>query len=232
MFDFNKVVEEREKDEDPGSGAVAIKPKEFLARFEEHKAQLATMQDRAKTLEVKDQGSAELATTWGVEAARLAKEIETKEKELIEEPNRFVKAVKAAAKRYLDPLEDLKNLLRAKIRDYQTRVELERRKTEELAKKATEEIQSKINAEAKSAGVQAPILPPPIIPPAKPTVKGEEGGSSSQRTVWLFEVTDKEKIPRQFLKLDEVCVRAAIKMGNREIPGLRIWEEKTTVFRT
>ncbi|MDI6756024.1 MAG: hypothetical protein QME78_16750, partial [Thermodesulfobacteriota bacterium] len=283
MFDFNKVIEAEEEK----IGEVVPKPKEYLARFDAHKAELQEMQERAKSIEVKDRASAELATTWGVEAARLGKEIEKYEKDLIEEPNKFVKSVRAAARRYLEPLEAVKDALRAKIRDYQSWVELERRKQEDAARKAGEEVQRKIDEQAAAANrialenarriaeeraaeekriaeeaaraagakkkdferialeaeekriallkqaeeeaarnaIKAPQIPLPIIPKENGPTRGEEGGSASQRKTWLFEILNEIEIPREFLKTDESRIRQAIKMGVREIPGVRIFED-------
>lgn len=47
------------------------------------------------------------------------------------------------------------------------------------------------------------------------------------RTTWDYEVIDGNKVPRLFLTIDEKEVRAAIKDGEREIPGLKIFQKTT-----
>jgi hypothetical protein len=43
--------------------------------------------------------------------------------------------------------------------------------------------------------------------------------------VWKFDILDEQKIPRQYLLIDEVGIRAAIRSGVREIEGLKIYED-------
>lgn len=61
--------------------------------------------------------------------------------------------------------------------------------------------------------------------------RGDMGAVSSLRTRWTFAVEDLAKVPAEFLALDEVKVRGAIKAGQRAIPGLRIFQESHTVVR-
>lgn len=44
------------------------------------------------------------------------------------------------------------------------------------------------------------------------------------KKVWVFKVEDKEKIPHQFLAVDEVKIRAAIHAGIRQIDGVIIFQ--------
>lgn len=70
------------------------------------------------------------------------------------------------------------------------------------------------------------------------TVK--ESGMKSQRVDFTFEVIDKSKLPLEFLKVDEVAIRAAIKEKRQvliedekgfTIDGVKIKKELTTVLR-
>jgi len=53
-----------------------------------------------------------------------------------------------------------------------------------------------------------------------------EAGTTSSVWAWTFRVTNEADIPREFLVLDEAKVRAAIKAGRRDVPGLTIYEEE------
>jgi hypothetical protein len=44
--------------------------------------------------------------------------------------------------------------------------------------------------------------------------------------VWKFEITDAVAVPREYLSVDEVLVREAIRSGVREIAGVRIYQEE------
>lgn len=105
---------------------------------------------------------------------------------------------------------------------------------EALAKKAEEErIEAirKAEEEAAKNAVQAPVVVAPVVQEA-PKVTRTEVGSSSQRKVWTFEIINAAEVPVEYKVIDEQKIRDAIKMGTREIPGVRIFEETKTVFRT
>lgn len=53
----------------------------------------------------------------------------------------------------------------------------------------------------------------------------EAGRVKNMRKTWVHEITDGAAIPRQYLVVDESLIRAAIKGGAREIPGVRIYEK-------
>ncbi len=105
---------------------------------------------------------------------------------------------------------------------------------ERLAKKAEEErleALRKAEEEAKKIEVVAPTVVAPVVQEA-PRVIRTEAGSSSQRKVWTFEIMDRTLVPILYLKINEQAIRDAIKMVVRHIPGVRIFEDTKTVFRT
>ena len=51
------------------------------------------------------------------------------------------------------------------------------------------------------------------------------------RKVWTFEVENLANVPREYLMLDEKKVRQAIRSGERQIPGLTIFQKQQTVYR-
>lgn len=69
--------------------------------------------------------------------------------------------------------------------------------------------------EARAESVQAPTIETDI-----PKVFGIQ-----LRERWLFEVTDPDEVPREFLMVDERLIRAEIdaKKAGAKIPGVRIW---------
>lgn len=74
--------------------------------------------------------------------------------------------------------------------------------------------------EARTAA-PLPIAAPAVVAPARL----EGGGASvSVRKRWTFEVVDEAQVDRRFVKLDTAAVRAAIREGLRESPGLRIYQ--------
>lgn len=66
---------------------------------------------------------------------------------------------------------------------------------------------------------------------ATPTVVQEKTVASDQgkvtfKSVWKYEVIDEQQIPREYLKVDEVALNKAVKLGVREIKGVKIYESK------
>lgn len=135
----------------------------------------------------------------------------------------------------VDPLAGLKRRMEARIGDHQRRVaEEERRRREEEARRAAEEAAKKeaavetkdeldeaIEAHAEAAKAQkAAEAPPQELARAR----GEYGAVATTRTVWMHEVTDATKIPREYLIVNDAAIKAAIKAGVREIAGIRIYE--------
>lgn len=66
---------------------------------------------------------------------------------------------------------------------------------------------------------------------ARVTVAGKAIASRSAK--WTYEVTNLADVPRHYLMINDATVRAAIagEHGLREVPGLRIYQAKTTSFR-
>lgn len=51
-----------------------------------------------------------------------------------------------------------------------------------------------------------------------------ETGSTTFKKVWDFEVIDPLEIPREFMQVDLIAIRKAVKDGKRTIPGVKIFE--------
>ena len=118
-------------------------------------AGLDKMVSDAKALEIKDEESAKFATALGGYRLTVNKGIEAKRKEIVAAPNAFVKSVNGFCKIFTDKLEVIDKTLDKKMRDYRSRVELERRERERKQKVAVAELQKKLQAEADEANRKA-----------------------------------------------------------------------------
>lgn len=168
----------------------------------------------------------------------LEKEIEAKRKEKVSPFNETLDAINAFFKNYREKVITLKKDVASKIDIYRTN---ERRKAEELAqqeeerlKKEREEQRRKELAEAKKEGTAPPPIAPKIEPvkPVETVAKSIQSsvGKSTERITWKFEIVDANKIPREYMIPDEMKIRGVVKVGIREIPGVRIYEHRETVF--
>jgi len=137
----------------------AVKPS-FLA----HIARVEKMVQDAALIEIRDDESNRMAVSMGGEAKKLAKLLDAKAKEVTAEASDYVKAVNGFVKMFTERLvsnskksnaDCIEAVLKQKIEDYQHKIELERRKQEEAARKAKDELQAKLNAEAAEANRKA-----------------------------------------------------------------------------
>lgn len=244
----------------------AVKPK-----FSDYRTEAARIAADAKALTVQDQESLNIAVMLGGNAKKIAKAIDAQRKAIILEPSEFVKGVNGLCKMITDSLDETERTTKAKIGQYQARVEMERRERERKAREEAEALQRKLQAEAEAANrkameeakkraeeeararkaseaeieaakkraeeeaaknaVVAPTVAAPVVQEA-PKVTRTEAGSASQRKVWTFEIEDPGAVPREYLTVDEKKIRDAVRMGVREIAGVRIFEESKTVFRS
>jgi len=201
-------------------------------RFAPYRAEIERMKAAAQAHEVADEDGAKNAVAMAGEAKRLVKEIEARRKEIVDGPNRFVKAVNGFCKDFTGPLRDAEDLLKRKIGQYRYKVELERRKQEEAIRKANEELQKKLEAEAEAAGVEAPKVTPMPVPRRETVTRAETGAAAHIRKVWKAEITDSALVPREYCEPSMKLIDRAVRMGVREIPGVRIFEDVSTVLRT
>lgn len=149
-------------------------------------------------------------------------------------------------KEKLSPVEQVENLLRAKIGQFDLEERRRRLQSEEEARqKAFEEEKKKKAEEAQRAREQgkeilataiesAPIIAPAVVVPREvkpaPTVSG---GTISSREEWDFKIVDVNLIPREYLIPDEKTIRAVVKArkGSTQIPGIEVFARADVTVR-
>jgi hypothetical protein len=57
-----------------------------------------------------------------------------------------------------------------------------------------------------------------------------ESGRADVREIWRYEITDESLIPREYLTPDLSKIGMDVRGGKREIPGVKIFPEKSTSF--
>jgi hypothetical protein len=200
-----------------------------------YREQIQNMMKEAMALTVDSEESNAMAVELGIRAKKLNKIVEAEKKRITEVPSDFVKAVRNFCKEFFqDTLKRIEEITKQKVKVYQDILKLERRKAEETAKKAIEDLQKKIDKEAKKAGVEAPQIDTPVISQA-PKVTRTDSGSAYIRKKWVFEIIDLKKLPDQYFipaSPDEAAIQKAINAGIRQIPGVRIYQETKTIFRS
>jgi len=159
------------------------------------------------------------------------------------------KEIIAQKKKFQVPLEEAEQYLKHQIAPYlaekeRIRREVEekiRREREEAEKKARDEenrkLQEALEAEEEGRTEDAYKIidevkqkPSPAITPIPEKTKLE---GTSLRTIWRWEMTDKDKIPREYLKVDEQKISAVVRAlkGATRIPGIRAYSEDIVASR-
>ena len=155
------------------------------------------------------------------------------------------RAILKKEKLLLEPVLEAEQVLNPKIRNY---LEAERRKREAaereaaikeaadkrradeaMAKAAALEQEGKVD-EALDALDEATEIEETREKAVIPETPKVEGMSTTRR--WKGTVIDEAKVPREYLTVDQTKINAAIKLGIREIPGVRIFQDVSLSVRT
>jgi len=194
--------------------------KESLAQYE---PQIVKMETAAMAIEVTDGPSQAAAVELAGQAKQINKAIEVARKGFVHEPGQFVAAVNSLARGFRERFESIESGLKVKIGRFDQQQELERRKAEAKAQEEARKLQERLDKEAAVAGVESVKLESPVMPKRDAVVR-TASGSASTKKVWTFEVKDPEKVPREYLTVDEKAIRQAVNGGVRDIPGVKIFQ--------
>jgi len=139
----------------------------------------------------------------------ILKTIENKRTEITKPINASLKSVNKMFKELKKPFESADFIIRGKILEY-------RREQEEIAEKERQR-REKIQAAHEAKGHQTNDL-----------VEVEKDVAEETVTVkrWTFRIVNIDKVPRNYFEFSSAAVRKAIRDGERNIPGLEIYQEK------
>ena len=172
--------------------------------------------------------------------------LEAKRKEMVETPNKYVKWVNDQFRPLTDKGKEIQRGLEGKITSCAAELrriaeEAERKRREEEAaklaeqQKRVEELAAKTNSERildqavaiENKRTELAAAPVEIKTAAVKTAMT----ATNIRQQWTFEIIDEAKIPREYCKPDNALINAAIKLGKRDIVGLRIYQKDIVVSR-
>ncbi len=200
--------------------------------FEPYRQKIVHMQAQADALTVDSDETEQLAVESAAQAKRLLKALDEERKRVIKEPDQFVRGMNAFVRSFRKPLDGLVGTLRGKIGDFQYQKELERRKVQKRMEEAAAARKEKLEAAAKESGVEPPPVMPVPAPKPDTTTRTESGATASIRTQWIGEIESPETVPREYCSPDQKKIDQAVKLGIREIPGVKIYEKPITVLRS
>jgi len=180
----------------------SIVPVEVVQKAE---SDAALMTKQAEAIQVTTTEQEEQAYIALTQIKQAIKTIENKRKEITKPLNASLKTTNAMFKTLSRPFLEADTIIRDKVLDF-------RQEQEEKAQKELERRQ-KIQAVHEKKGHETHEITAPKAEVAKTTVTARR---------WTFEIVDLDKVPREYLVLDNVAVNKAIRNGVREIDGLNI----------
>jgi hypothetical protein len=204
------------------------------ARFKEAHPKIETEEVQAKATDFLDQLD---------KAAKAAEAARDKEGRKFLIVTRVINAVFKAS--ISDKLGDEVSIIKARMKVYAVAKEAKARAAAQAVAEAAAAEAAKVAAEAERtmqpAALQAAVVADETAnkaqqlatatPSALARTRGDGGAVTSLRKFWTFEVTDLADVPTEYLILDEKKVRAAIAAGEREIPGLRVFQDSSLGIR-
>lgn len=177
---------------------------------------------QALLLKVETSEEVENAGVMLVQLKRWQEQVVARRQFLTRPLKEHVKRIEGLFRPTLEKLEKADEDIRAKVLAYRSKAELAAR---EQQQKLLEEAQT-AQAEGDSNKALALATEAQAVDAPVKQMSFEDGGGLQVRKVWTFEVTDFGAIPHEFFTLDDAKVRAAIKAGQTDIPGLRIFQKE------
>lgn len=105
--------------------------------------------------------------------------------------------------------------------------------TAQLAKKRRAEAEEAERARKEAIAFDEPVVAfvPQVVAKEAARVVSASGNKASASIKWEHRVIDRAKVPRQYMKVNDDAIIAAIKGGVREIKGVEIYEAVKTAIR-
>jgi len=215
-----------------------------LAKFEAAREKIIQFADQCKNCVVNSVETHESAKKLAMDAGKIEKIIEDKRKEITKPLLDAKKQVDDFVKNLTQDLNESKSELRGRILAYEKeqdnirqeelrrlqiermRIEDERRlKEQELLKQAAEnqEVDQKLmNEISELREKEQEVIAAPVL---------TEQPKSNIRKTWDWELIDISQVPVAYLMPYADKIKEAIKEGERNIPGIRIYQKETLSLR-
>ena len=199
--------------------------------FDQYKPQLAELEKQANELKVIDNETFQISVDGAATAKGLIKAIDGKKAEQTGPFREFINKVNNAAKFFTDPFKNIAETFSKKGGEYQYQLQLAERKRQKAIDEANKELQKKLDKQAEKDGVEKVTVVPVTAPKPKTVIHTAGGHSQHLRTQWVGEIEDPKKVPKEYCVPDQKLINQAVKMGVREIPGVKIYEKVSAVHR-
>lgn len=215
--------------------------KDFQALIQPVEIKARVYLNKVNEARIDNEADKENAVLFLKEISEFKRAIKKQEEELSADAKKELADIKAVFNEPKTFVAEAEEIVRAKINDFLNK-QAEKMKAEQLALKQKAEDEALKQAEElealkAGAGEYDPITRQAMIDAIEAkqnklidqTAKTEKINQSSAnsvvRKVWNFRIVDLSKVPVEFLQINSVAVREAIKAGVRDINGLEIFQE-------
>ena len=181
----------------------------------------------ATTGVIKSDGEQRNAEDMLIHARQSLRDIETKRKELLEPVNETRDRINALFKPLSDKLNMGIFIVNKALQDYHTQ---QVKEAEELRMIALQEQAAKIT-EAKETGEVVEVTPTIDVPEAPAKTSHAHVGAVTYREDFDVAIVDPMLVPRELCDPNLSRIRARVKSGVREIPGVLITKKYITVAK-
>lgn len=205
------------------------------------------IEERTKAIVVNDAVSYDNTVLFLKEIAQKKKDFKAQRDKYVKPMKDSIKAIDEKLQEPIKTLEKMEAIVRETLNNYlaevnrreQERLALEKKKAEEEALRKMEELEhAKLQSGEYDEVTQKAIARTVDHEQNKiveATTKQEKinlsTSGASVSMVWDFEIIDKAQIPLEFLKVDETAIRNAIRAGEREISGVKIFQKPQLSLR-
>jgi hypothetical protein len=191
--------------------------------------------EQAKLIVVTDNDTMAMADNTVDAISDMMKEVDGTFKPMADKAFAAHREITGRWKQIKQPLEDAKTYLVNQIKGYkrkvQEAVEAEQRRLAEIARKQEEERrlaealqaeQEGNEAEAQAIIEEEMFVPTPVVHVDTPKVDNRR-----YATRWTWKVTDINKVPREYLMIDQIKVNGIVRAmkGQTHIAGIEVFED-------
>lgn len=220
---------------------------ELMLALEPMQIESYRIDERAKLVTVTDAISYDRAVDFLKEVNTKMKDFKAQREKYIKPMKDSIKAIDDKLKEPIKLLEDTEATLREKLNAYlaevqkqeEERLAIERKQAEDNALKEIDSLENMKTQASEFDDVTQKAIQRTIENKQNRAIEATalqekinlSTSSASVSMVWDFEVTDKSQLPLEYLKVDEVAIRNAIRNGQREIAGVKIFQKPQLSLR-
>jgi len=146
--------------------------------------------------------------------------IDSKRKEWTKPLDEAKKRIMEDIKTLIEPLEKLEKDIKDRMIIF---YKIEQNRLNEEQKRIEEEAKNRI---IESGELEAIV---PVVNDIK--TQNGEFAKTTVRKVWVYEIEDLDKIPKEYWIIDEKLIKEAIRNGARKIDGLKIYQKENITTR-